>query len=77
MEQKTALRELINHIGELKEQTTDQSESYMLTTIWTRGVMLLELERDQNNTTFAEGYAKGWKDANQYLEEAMKKMKLG
>jgi hypothetical protein len=59
---KTAMRQMVDYIDELKSKTTDESETYLLTAIWTKAVFLLDVETEQLMDKYGEGYDEGLYD---------------
>ena len=56
MADKTAMENMIEFINELRDKTTDESESYMLIAIWVHAVYLLQREKEQHKNTFMAGH---------------------
>jgi hypothetical protein len=56
---KTAMRQMIDYIDELKSKTTNESEKYLLTAIWTKAFFLLDVETEQMFNNYGEGYDEG------------------
>jgi len=52
---QTAMREMLSFLQELRDRTTDESESYMLIAIWVHAVCLMEKEKEQLKNTFIAG----------------------
>ncbi len=47
MGQKTAMRQMVDYLEEMKTKTTDQSEIYMLIDAWVHAVYLMQTEKEQ------------------------------
>ncbi len=72
MTQQTAMKQMINHLEEIKSKTTDQSEIYMLINAWVKAIHLIQVEKEQIVSAFDTGCEDENRIGTEYYNETYK-----